>query len=292
MDGILLVQKPQGFSSHDVVNVLRGILHTKKIGHTGTLDPDATGLLVIGVNNGTKIMQFLNQDEKTYEATVCIGKSTNTQDKTGEVVLEQPVQKIEDIDSILTSFKGIYTQTPPMYSAIKYNGKRLYEYARKGITITDIPSRDITIYDIKRTSDITYRDNCAYVSYVVHGSKGLYVRTLSYDIGRKLGYPAYNDALHRTKAGRFDIKDAYTLEDVKEGNYQFISLSDALAHLPYITMTPEIEHHIKNGMALSTKHFEKPTLSRIIDTNNNLVAIYDLHPTDHKMKAVNIFYKG
>ena len=292
MDGILLINKPKDFTSFDVIAVLKKPLNTGKLGHTGTLDPDATGLLVVGVNKGTKIMKYLNNDEKVYIAKACIGISTDTVDKTGEVIDQAPVSEINDIDSILDSFLGTYTQTPPMYSAIKYKGKRLYEYARQGIIIDDIPSRDIEIKSIKRISEIEYKDNCAYFSYEVHASKGLYVRTLSYDIGKKLGYPAHNYDLHRSQAGKFNIEDSCTIEDVKEGNYKMISMSDALNHLPALLVNDEIKHHIKNGMAISLKQFEKPTLTRIIDNENNLLALYDLHPTASKMKAQNIFYQG
>ena len=214
MDGILLVNKPKGYTSHDVINVLRGILKTRKLGHTGTLDPDATGVLVVGVNKGTKIMKHLNNDEKIYQATVLIGQSTDTLDKTGVIVDEKIVEELTNVDDVIVSFKGNYTQTPPMYSAIKYKGKRLYEYARKGIVIDDIPSRVIEIFDIKRVSNIIYANNFASFDYIVHSSKGLYVRTLSYDIGKKLNYPAHSKELHRVKAGKFSVEDSYTLKEI------------------------------------------------------------------------------
>ncbi len=292
MDGILIINKEIDYTSFDVIAILRKLLNTKKLGHTGTLDPDASGVLVIGVNKGTKIMKYLNNDEKTYIATACIGISTDTVDKTGEIIEQKEVTIIDNLDEVIDSFLGTYTQTPPMYSAIKYKGKRLYEYARKGIVIDDIPSRDITIKSIKRTSEITYKDGCAYFDYEVHASKGLYVRTLSYDIGKKLGYPAHNYNLKRTKAGKFDITQSYTLDDIRNNNYNIISLSDSLDHLPSLLLNDEIKHHIKNGMAISVKQFAKPTLTRIIDKDNNLLALYDLHHTDYKMKAQNIFYQG
>ena len=292
MDGILIINKEIDYTSFDVIAILRKLLNTKKLGHTGTLDPDASGVLVVGVNKGTKIMKYLNNDEKTYIAKACIGISTDTVDKTGEIIEQKEVTTIDNIDEILSTFTGTYTQIPPMYSAIKYKGKRLYEYARKGIVIDDIPSRDIEVYSIKRTSEIEYKNGCAYFSYEVHASKGLYVRTLSYDIGKKLGYPAHNYDLKRTKAGKFDILDSYSLDDIKNNNYNIISLSDALDHLPSLEINDEIRHHIKNGMAISVKQFAKPTLTRIIDKDNNLLALYDLHPTQHKMKAQNIFYQG
>lgn len=291
MNGIILVNKPKDYSSHDVVNVLRRLLKTKKIGHTGTLDPDATGLLVLGVNQGTKIIKYLNNDIKEYTAEICIGSSTETLDKTGKVLKEEIVTKLENVDQVIESFKGIYTQTPPMYSAIKYQGKRLYEYARQGIKIDDIPSRDIEVYDIKRISDIVYRDNKAYFLYTVLASKGIYIRTLSYDIGEKLGYPAHNYELHRTRAGNFSIDNAYTLEEIEQGDYSLISLSDALSELETVVIKDEFRHHIKNGMAISLRYFEKHKLTKIVDENNDLLAIYDKHPTEPKMKAINIYKK-
>jgi len=291
MNGILLVDKPKDFTSHDVINVLRGILKTRKLGHTGTLDPDATGVLVVGVNRGTKIMKYLNNDEKIYKARVCIGIATDTLDKTGEVIEKVQVNQIDNVDEIIKSFLGTYTQTPPMYSAIKYKGKRLYEYARQGIVIEDIPSRDIEIFDIKKISDIIYEDGLAYFDYYVHSSKGLYVRTLSYDIGKLLGYPAHNYDLRRLKAGKFGIEDSYTLDEIQNGKYSLISLSDALSELETLVIHDEFRNHIKNGMAISLRYFKTHKLTKIIDEDNTLLAIYDKHPTDSKMIAVNIYPK-
>jgi tRNA pseudouridine55 synthase len=289
MNGILLVNKPKDYTSHDVINVLRGILKTRKVGHTGTLDPDATGILVVGINKGTKIMKYLNNDEKIYQSRVLLGKSTDTLDKTGTIVDDKKVTKIDHLDEVINSFKGKYTQTPPMYSAIKYKGKRLYEYARKGIVIDDIPSRVIDIFDIKQINDIIYSDDVAYFDYIVHSSKGLYVRTLSYDIGAKLGYPAHSYDLHRIKAGQFSVEDSYTLEEIENGNFTMISLSNALSYMNKLVIPQELLHHVQNGMAISLKYFDEYTLTRMVDEDDNLLAIYDKHPTEPKMKAINVF---
>ena len=291
MNGILLVDKPKDFTSHDVINVLRGILKTRKLGHTGTLDPDATGVLVVGVNRGTKLMKYLNNDEKIYKARICVGISTDTLDKTGEVINKVDVTELVKVDEAINSFLGTYTQTPPMYSAIKYKGKRLYEYARQGIVIDDIPSRNIEIFDIKRISDIIYEDGLAYFDYSVHSSKGLYVRTLSYDIGKLLGYPAHNYDLRRLKAGKFGIEDSYTLDEIREGNYSLITLNDALSDLETLVINDEFRNHIKNGMAISLRYFKKHILTKIIDEDSTLLAIYDKHPTESKMIAVNVYPK-
>ena len=289
MNGILLVNKPKDYTSHDVINVLRGILKTRKVGHTGTLDPDATGVLVVGINKGTKIMKYLNNDEKTYQSRVLLGKSTDTLDKTGTVINEKKVTKIDQLSDVIASFKGKYTQTPPMYSAIKYKGKRLYEYARKGIVIDDIPSRVIDIFDIKQINDIIYSGDIAYFDYIVHSSKGLYVRTLSYDIGAKLGYPAHNYDLNRLKAGQFSVEDSYTLDEIEAGNFKMISLSDALSYMNKLVIPQELLHHVQNGMAISLKYFDEYSLTRLVDEDDNLLAIYDKHPTEPKMKAINVF---
>ncbi len=160
MDGILILNKPKGFTSHDCVFKVRKILQTKKVGHTGTLDPEVTGVLPICIGRATKVVEFLTAEQKTYVAEVTIGTATTTEDQTGEVVEEKwvdnPIAK-EKILSVLQELKGEIDQTPPMYSAVKIKGKKLYEYAREGKVI-DRPSRKVTIHDIFLTSDITYEE--------------------------------------------------------------------------------------------------------------------------------------
>jgi tRNA pseudouridine55 synthase len=289
MDGILLVDKDINMTSHDVVNIVRKVYQTKRVGHTGTLDPDASGLLVLGVNKGTKIIQYLNNDNKTYLARIAIGSATTTLDKTGEIVAEKAVSTINDIDRILESFVGEYIQTPPMYSAIKYNGTRLYEYARKGITIDDIPSRTITIYSIQRTSEVVYKDNHAYFDYTVSASKGLYVRTLSYDIGQKLGYPSHNYDLRRLKAGAFDIKESFTLDEIRSNKAVLMPLHEALTTMPFVIATQTMMDHIKHGRTLPSKGFKQERTKILY--HNELVAIYDYDSSTNRMKAKQVFYK-
>ncbi|MCF7926008.1 MAG: tRNA pseudouridine(55) synthase TruB [Candidatus Izimaplasma sp.] len=291
MDGILLVNKPVGYTSHDIVNKLRGFLNTKKIGHTGTLDPDASGLLVCGINKGTKIMKYLNNDTKVYNAEICIGKSTDTLDKTGEVLEEKRVKKLKNVDAILKTFMDPYVQIPPMYSAVKYKGKRLYEYARKGIEITDRPKREIQVDNIKRTSEISYDNDYAYFNYYVKASKGLYVRTLSYDIGKKLGYPAHNYNLERLQAGEFSIEQSYTLKEIEANQYKIISLSDALSFIPTYPVIDDYKKHIQHGMAISLDYFNDETRIKIVDDQGDLRGIYKKHPKEPKMVPENIFHK-
>ena len=291
MDGILLVDKPRGYTSHDVVNVLRKAYHTKKVGHTGTLDPDATGLLVVGLNKGTKIMKYLNQDDKEYVATICFGVATDTLDATGAIVATSSLTDLSHVDDVLQSFQGEYVQTPPMYSAVKYNGKRLYEYAREGIDIPDRPSRMITIHAIERIGDVTMEDDRAYATYRVHASKGVYVRVLSYDIGQRLGMAAHNFALRRTKAGAFHLDDAMPLDDIIQTTPPPIPMAAALRDLEPVVATPQQIEDIRHGRPIDlTAHPDvPPKRTKFLDGDGRLIAIYDKDPENPLLKAKNVF---
>lgn len=208
MDGIIVIDKEQGMTSHDVVAKLRKILGTKKIGHTGTLDPLATGVLVACVNKATKLVDTLTCDEKIYRATMKFGIQTDTGDITGNVISNGTSNVDEEkVKEVLKSFIGAQKQIPPMYSAIKINGKKLYEYARAGQTI-ERQARDIEIFDI---SDIILEGEN--LSFTIHSSKGTYIRTVCEDIAIKLGTCGTMTALRRLKSGKFNIEDAIKLED-------------------------------------------------------------------------------
>lgn len=211
LDGILIIDKPQGLTSFDVVAKVRKELHTKKVGHTGTLDPLATGVLVVCVEKATKLVTYLTCDDKIYDVEMKLGIKTNTGDITGEVIENKDsVIDISKINSIIKSFIGKQKQIPPMYSAIKVNGKKLYELAREGIEIKR-EARDIEIFDINNISlekDI--------IKYRVHCSKGTYVRTLCEDIANKLGTVGTMTALRRIKTGVFEISNSIKLEDISE----------------------------------------------------------------------------
>jgi len=289
MDGIILIDKPKGFTSHDVVAKLRGILKTKKIGHSGTLDPEATGLLVVGVNKGTKIMKFINQDEKIYQATALVGKTTDTLDDDGTVLESKELKSIPDnIEEIITQFEGEYTFDIPLYSAVKYNGKKLYEYARAG-KIPDMDlSKTVTVYAIKLLAPPRLINDCLYIDYEVHASKGLYVRALSKDIGKALGYPAYNYQLRRIKAGKFDVSNAQTLEELATNDAKFVSLSNALPFPKHCAS--EIEYNeLKYGRKLTIDSTED--YLSIVNENDELLAVYQLETTN-TYKATNVFLEG
>ena len=210
MTGILLIDKPSGWTSSDVVAKLRGMLHEKRIGHSGTLDPMATGLLVVFVGRATRAVEFAESDSKSYIAGLRLGMSTDTQDVTGRVLAQQSCNISEAaLEAVLSDFRGRISQLPPMYSAIKINGKKLYEIARKGGEVERKP-RTVTISSLK----ILRREGEDYI-LEVDCSKGTYVRTLCSDIGDSIGCGGCMSALRRTRAGRFSIEDALTLDAVQ-----------------------------------------------------------------------------
>ena len=221
MDGILLVNKPAGMTSHDVVNRIRKILHTKKVGHCGTLDPDATGVLVLCIGKATKALQFLMSETKVYQATLFLGTATDTYDSSGQIMEEKAFHGVRDVEETLQSFIGKQQQIPPIYSAIKVHGKKLYEYARNQEYV-DIQPRTIMIEKIEL---ISQQDQS--ITFQVKCSKGTYIRSLCVDIGKKLGYPAHMTHLIRLASGEFYLEDCYSLEDIEQGHYQFMSLEDA-----------------------------------------------------------------
>lgn len=213
MNGILIINKEKGFTSHDVVAKLRGILHTKKIGHTGTLDPDATGVLPVCIGRATKVCSILTDTDKTYEAVIRFGIITDTLDMTGEILERRPVQITkEQLVEALAAFVGEIEQLPPMYSAIKINGKRLYDLARKGQEV-EREKRRITIHELTLLSENLEKALC---TVRVNCSKGTYIRSLCADIGERLGCGAAMQSLVRTRAGGFQIGQARTLSEIEE----------------------------------------------------------------------------
>lgn len=221
MDGILIVNKEKGITSFDVIRFLRRKFNIKKIGHAGTLDPLATGVLVILIGSATKLSDYAMSEKKTYEATISIGEAYDTEDSTGKLIEKVLVDEKLDVDPVLKKILDLKYQVPPMYSALKVNGKKLYELARKDIQIERNPKK-IEIFDIKRTSEILYSNNIAEFKYSVTVSKGTYIRSLCVEIGKILGYPAHMKELSRVKSGKFDIKDSYTLKDIENEKYKIL----------------------------------------------------------------------
>lgn len=256
MDGIILVNKEKDFTSHDVVSIVKKITESK-VGHTGTLDPNATGVLPLLIGNATKISKYLINHDKEYEAVIQLGKKTTTADIEGEVIEEKEVpEKIYiECENILKSFIGKQKQTPPAYSAIKVNGKKLYSYAREGIKI-EIEPRNIEIYNIelmninKEEKQISFRVSC---------SKGTYIRSLCEDIADKLGTVGYMKDLKRTKVGDFEIKEAITIGKLKE-KFEKNDFSDVITIENIFKDMPKIElneNNIKqylNGVKITEKN--------------------------------------
>ncbi|WLR43502.1 tRNA pseudouridine(55) synthase TruB [Bacillus carboniphilus] len=301
MDGVILLHKPVGMTSHDCVMKARKILHTKKVGHTGTLDPDVSGVLPLCVGRGTKIVEYLLNASKTYEAEVTIGISTTTEDQSGKMVDKVPViQTIDkqEIEQLLKSLQGKLKQKPPMYSAVKVNGKKLYEYARKGIEV-DRPERQIEIYNMDLLSDIYDKEDTLSFSFRVHCSKGTYVRTLAVMIGEKLGYPAHMSHLKRVASGTIKIDECISFEELEQfhglGQFQkgFLSISDAIKHLPKLVINDTLAEKVKNGILLSktdeTREMNQDDVIAVFNQHGTCLAIYQSYiKDDHLLKPVKV----
>jgi tRNA pseudouridine55 synthase len=286
MNGVLLVNKPKGMTSRDVVNKLTRMLGTRKIGHTGTLDPDVDGLLVVCVGKSTKLVQFLTAEEKIYEGTIGVGYSTDTEDASGNTLESKECHELSD-DVILgemKTFLGKHTQTPPMFSAVRVNGKRLYEYAREGIEV-ERPTRNIEVYSFEKTSDVYYNNNVAYFDFYAEVSTGTFIRTLCVDLGLKLGYPSHMSDLKRTKQGPFLLKDAYTLEQIEEGSFEMLSATEALEHFDSIGIDDELLFRVKNGQKLN-KFYDYDGLV-VFKHNGVAIAIYET-TSEGRVKPVRV----
>lgn len=284
MDGILLIDKPEGFTSHDVVAKLRRILKTMKIGHTGTLDPFATGLLVMIVNKATRLAQFLDKDEKEYEAIVRFGFATDTGDRTGERISENEVadDAVREIlseakwEEVLSRFRGQFEQTPPMYSAKKVDGQKLYELARKG-EVVERKAVSILIDKLEISAgpgDLQRKLN-------VTCSAGTYIRTLAEDIGKALGLGAHLTELRRTRAGRFAIADAVTLDDLEpmpDPSAALRSIEIAVGHLGEMKLSSDRAEKTRNGLP-----------SRVLIGNYTDGEYVRMTDEDAKIIAVGVF---
>ena len=275
MDGIININKDKGYTSHDVVAVLRRVLNIRKIGHTGTLDPDATGVLPVCVGKATKVCDIITDRDKTYEAKVLLGVTTDTLDTSGEILSKNEVDvSEEDIKEALDCFKGEIEQIPPMYSAIKVDGKKLYEYARAGVEI-ERKSRKVTIYDIELL-DV----ELPYFSIRVKCSKGTYIRTLCDDIGSKLGCGAALSELVRTAVGRFKIEDALTLSDVEKrlnDEKIFLNIDEVFDMYPKAVIKQAAMKLLLNGNPISFDSVvtdERSKIYRIYDDKGEFYALY------------------
>ncbi len=287
MDGFIIVNKPLGYTSRDVVNKISHKFNTKKVGHSGTLDPNANGVLIICLGKALKTIELMDNLDKEYIAEVILGIETDTLDldKNATILHEEKVdidnQKI--IDAI-TSFKGTYLQTVPKYSAVKVNGRKLYEYARNNIPV-DLPKKEVIINDIAVISDINRYDGKISFQIKCAVSKGTYIRSLVRDIGDRLNVPAVMKSLTRTRIGNFSIDNSYTLDNILNDNYKIISILGAFPNIPKIKIENDMLKNIKNGMVLE-KFFDSE-MAFILDSENNLLALYK--NIDNKSRPYKMF---
>ncbi len=280
-DGILLMDKPAGMSSAQLISRVRKLSGAKKAGHAGTLDPFATGLMICCLNQATKLSGFFLHGSKTYEAVLCLGIETDTQDCTGKIAAQNQVPDFspEHLEKVFSGFSGTILQTPPVYSALKHQGVPLYRLARKGQAVVK-PAREVHISEIRildiRMPEIRFRVSC---------SGGTYIRTLAADIGRRLGCCAHLSALRRTVCGDFRIADALTLPQAEElagaGEmaHRLISPGNALPRLPFYTADAALEQRIVHGKTIDRRHIPFPESAkaeetlRVLDRTGNLLAM-------------------
>lgn len=274
INGIIVINKPKEYTSHDVVAKVKKILNIKKVGHTGTLDPNATGVLPLLLNTGTKLSKYLIEHDKEYEVTLELGIKTDTADIEGNVIKKEEVnwKKLNDIGETLNTFLGEQTQIPPIYSAIKVNGKKLYEYARSGQNI-NIEPRNIQIYEIelqkidKQKNEINFR---------VHCSKGTYIRSLCEDIAQKLGTIGYMKELTRAKVGNFTINEAVKIEEIENNKEQIIkekliSIEKFFESKESIKLNKKQLDKFLNGVKIRIDKQEN--ICRIYNENNEFIGI-------------------
>ena len=294
--GIINVYKEKGFTSHDVVAKLRGIVGQKKIGHTGTLDPDATGVLPVCLGKATKLCDLLTDKNKTYEAVLLLGKTTDTQDITGEVLEEKSTEALteEKVREAIEGFIGDYEQIPPMYSALEVNGKKLYELAREGKVI-ERKARPVKILDIQ-----ILEIDLPKVRMEVSCSKGTYIRTLCHDIGEKLGCGGCMESLIRTRVSTFRIEDAKTLDEIEtlkqEGKLAelLVPIDAMFPFYPKITVKDDWKAFAKNGNPLDLKMLkeacgqDEETQVRLYDESGKFIAIYQWK--EKKYHIVKMFF--
>lgn len=299
MNGILPLWKERGMTSHDCVFKLRKILKTKKVGHTGTLDPAVEGVLPICIGQATRIAEYLTDAGKTYEAVVSIGRTTTTEDAEGETVEEKLSPKSISRTQLLEALQqltGEIEQTPPMFSAVKVNGKRLYEYARRGETV-ERPTRKVTIYALELLDDaVNFKGEEVTFRIRIACSKGTYIRTLAVQIGEKLGYPAHMASLVRTASGTFTANECVTLQQVEEImnegkiNEVLLPVEYALSSYPFLEVEESNEKQILNGQVLPINALLKENDKIVYSIQGKAYAVYIKHPTkEGYMKPEKMF---
>ena len=280
MDGIVLINKEKNCTSRDVVNQVSKILKTKKIGHTGTLDPIATGVLVLCIGKATKLVEVITSYDKEYEAEVILGIKTDTKDITGKILKEEKaIISKENIEECLKKMIGTYNQTVPIYSAVKINGKKLYEYARNNEEIK-LPKRKVTIKELKLISDITYEKEKTKFKIKCHVSKGTYIRSLIEDIATNLNTIGTMENLKRTKQGNFQITSANTIQDIENNKFKIYPIEEILEKFYKIEMTDDLYFKIKNGSIIKNNYNHDIVA---FTKNDKVIAIYKEYSKDRTL---------
>lgn len=300
MNGIIPIWKERGMTSHDIVFKARKILGTKKIGHSGTLDPNVDGVLPIGIGKGTKVIEYMMDSNKIYTGEISIGFATTTEDLDGEIVESTRMEghEVDErlIDATLKQFEGEITQIPPMYSAVKVNGRRLYDYARNNETV-ERPKRQVMIYSFERTGEVIYHTEDGVISFPfkVECSKGTYIRTLATDVGKALGLPACMSQLTRIKSANYTSSDAITLEELKEivqadnASSVLQPIESALSHLCRVDLSDDEWAQVKNGALLKASDYSNQYPLAMF-YQDLVVAIYEPHPSkNNKLKPKKVF---
>lgn len=282
MNGLVVIDKDKGYTSRDVVNIVSGVLGTKKVGHTGTLDPLATGVMVVGVGKGLKVSELITGYDKVYEARVIIGYETETLDMEGNIVKWGRFDYTKgDIERVIREFPREYEQVVPIYSAVKVNGKRLYKSARRG-DVVDLPKRMVSIYEMDLISDVEVFENHTEFDIRCKISKGTYIRSLVRDIGNKLGSYGTLMDLRRTRQGNFGLDGAYSIDDIKSGNFELKKIGEVL-DIPKVWVSDDMLFKIRNGCKV--KKFFEGDMALVMDGDSE-VAIYRVSEEDEKIAKV------
>lgn len=286
-EGILPLWKEKGMTSFGCVREVRRILGIKKVGHAGTLDPDVEGVLPLAIGRGTKVLEYMLESDKTYTGEITLGYSTSTEDASGEIIERKEIKKsfsTEEVDATLEKFIGTIEQTPPMFSAVKVKGRRLYEYAFEGEEV-ERPSRKVQIYSMKRTSEIAFdsKNHTASFYFEVTCSKGTYIRTLAVDIGKDLGYPAHMSKLTRIKSGQIEKEHTKTLEEIRFAmeenqidNY-ILPIDYGLADFPIFKLSDELWVKVKHGALLEEEKLGIEEFPVLFTYQGEVVALYERH---------------
>lgn len=281
MNGIIVIDKPKDYTSRDIVNIVSKKLNTKKVGHTGTLDPLATGVLVLPIGRALKVSELLTSNTKEYIAEVILGYETDMLDITGtEIKRNIPSVTKEELLKVLKSYIGKYNQEVPLYSAVKVGGRKLYEYARSGTPVIP-PSKEVEVYSLELISDLKHIKGAVEFTIRCEVSKGTYIRSLIRDIAYSLNTYGTMKNLIRTRQGIFTLKDAYTLKDIEENNYKLLSIKECLPNIKTTVIEESLLTKVKNGMVLDK--FFKENISLLLDKEGKEIAIY-IASGDNKVK--------